>query len=78
MPDVSRVSPSVRKQCVLKHSHSPCLQAGPSHLWATQSFGKDAAVTGLAVGKGHGALANLGCGALANLVPLYWTILGFF
>lgn len=45
------------------------LQAWPSQLWTTQSLGKDAAVTGLAVGRGHGAPANL--------VPLYWTFLAF-
>lgn len=45
------------------------LQAWPSQLWTTQSLGKDAAVTGLAVGKGHGTPANL--------VPLYWTFLFF-
>lgn len=71
MPDVSRVSPSLRKQAwaeaLLLHQ---CSKAGPAQLWTTPYFSEDAAVTGLAVGKGHGALANL--------VPLYWTILCFF
>lgn len=67
MPDVSRVSPSLRKQaCAEALLLHRCSRAGPAQPWTTLSFSKDAAVTGLAVGKGHGALANL--------VPLYWTI----